>query len=81
MPGLQMTGLFPAGIQDQRLLHCSSDFLPVLLSSPRSGEKVVEKFLKKNRDFEKIERTLLLPNVNGTDGFFICVMKRNDLME
>lgn len=49
--------------------------------NPMENEKVVEKFLKKNRGFEKIERTLLLPNVNGTDGFFICVMKRNDLME
>ena len=49
--------------------------------NPEENEKVVETFLKRNRDFEKVERTLLLPNVNGTDGFFICVMKRDDLME
>lgn len=49
--------------------------------NPEENEKVVETFLRRNRDFEKVERTLLLPNVNGTDGFFICVMKRDDLME
>ncbi len=49
--------------------------------NPEENEKVVETFLRKHRDFEKVERTLLLPNVNGTDGFFICVMKRDDLME
>ena len=49
--------------------------------NPEENEKVVETFLRKHRDFEKVERTLLLPNVNGTDGFFICVMKRDELME
>ena len=46
--------------------------------NPKENEKVVEAFLKKNTSFKKIERTLLLPNVNGTDGFFICVMKKDD---
>lgn len=45
--------------------------------NPRENERVVEVFLKKNPAFSKIERTLLLPNVNGTDGFFICVMERS----
>ena len=49
--------------------------------NPEENEKVVDIFLRKHKDFEKVERTLLLPNVNGTDGFFICVMKRDDLME
>lgn len=49
--------------------------------NPEENEKVVDIFLRRNKDFEKVERTLLLPNVNGTDGFFICVMKRDDLME
>ena len=49
--------------------------------NPDENEKVIDHFLKRNKDFEKVERTLLLPNVNDTDGFFICVMKRNDLME
>lgn len=49
--------------------------------NPEENEKVVEAFLKKNRDFERVERLLLLPNVNDTDGFFICVMRRDDLLE
>ena len=49
--------------------------------NPEENEKVVERFLSRNRDFEKVERLLLLPNVNNTDGFFICVMKRDDLLE
>ena len=49
--------------------------------NPEENEKVVEAFLKKNRDFKKEERLLLLPNVNDTDGFFICVMKRDNLLE
>lgn len=49
--------------------------------NPEENEKIIDQFLKRNRDFEKVERTLLLPNVNGTDGFFICVMKRAELMD
>lgn len=49
--------------------------------NPEENEKVIEEFLKKNRDFSTEERLLLLPNVNDTDGFFICVMKRNGLLE
>ena len=44
--------------------------------SPEENEHVVSAFLKENADFSRAESTLLLPNVNGTDGFFICVMKR-----
>ena len=49
--------------------------------NPEENEKVIDEFLKRNKGFEMVERTLLLPNVNGTDGFFICVMKRGDLIE
>ena len=49
--------------------------------NPDENERVVEKFLRKNPSFRKVEKTLLLPNVNGTDGFFICVMKKEELME
>ena len=41
--------------------------------NPAENEKVTDTFLKKHPEFVKVERTLLLPNVNGTDGFFICV--------
>jgi 16S rRNA (cytosine967-C5)-methyltransferase len=46
--------------------------------NPKENEKVIEAFLKKNTSFKVEERTLLLPHVNGTDGFFICVMKKDD---
>ena len=49
--------------------------------NPEENEKVVNEFLKKYPWFRKEERTLLLPNVNGTDGFFICVMKRLGLYD
>lgn len=45
--------------------------------NPRENERVVEAFLRRNPSFKKIEKTLLLPSVNGTDGFFICVMERS----
>lgn len=48
--------------------------------NPEENEKVIGEFLKKHGMFHKTERTLLLPNVNGTDGFFICVMKREDVL-
>ena len=46
--------------------------------NPKENEKVTDAFVKRNPSFKKVERTLLLPNVNGTDGFFICVMKKDD---
>lgn len=49
--------------------------------NPDENEKVVAEFLKKNSSFHRVERTLLLPNVNDTDGFFICVMKRDEILE
>lgn len=45
--------------------------------NPMENERVTEAFLKKNPSFKQIDRTLLLPNINGTDGFFICVMERD----
>ncbi len=49
--------------------------------NPDENEKVVAEFLKKNSSFSKTERMLLLPNVNGTDGFFICVMKKAGIIK
>lgn len=46
--------------------------------NPDENEKVVAEFLKKDPSFTKTKRILLLPNVNGTDGFFICVMKKTE---
>lgn len=46
--------------------------------NPRENEQVVETFLKRNPEFKMEEKTLLLPNRDKTDGFFICVMKKEE---
>ncbi|MDD6311526.1 MAG: 16S rRNA (cytosine(967)-C(5))-methyltransferase RsmB [Firmicutes bacterium] len=45
--------------------------------NPEENEQVVDKFLRKNSSFKKIEQKLLLPTEDNTDGFFICVMKKD----
>ena len=46
--------------------------------NPHENQHVVAEFLKKNSDFVKEEAIQLLPNINDTDGFFICKMRRKD---
>jgi 16S rRNA (cytosine967-C5)-methyltransferase len=49
--------------------------------SPYENQQVVREFLKKNKNFfVKEEEIQLLPNVNNTDGFFICKMKRDECL-
>ena len=45
--------------------------------NPEENENVTDAFLRKNPAFRMVERTLLLPNVDETDGFYICVMKKD----
>lgn len=45
--------------------------------NPEENENVTDAFLKKNTAFSQVERMQLLPNVDGTDGFYICVMKKD----
>lgn len=42
------------------------------------NQRVVQEFLKNNPSFVKEESIQLLPNINNTDGFFICRMKKVD---
>lgn len=46
--------------------------------NPYENQRVIGDFLKKNSLFKKEEMIQLLPHVNGTDGFFICVMKKSE---
>lgn len=45
--------------------------------NPYENQRVITDFLKKNSVFQKVEMIQLLPHVNHTDGFFICVMKKD----
>jgi len=46
--------------------------------SPYENEGVTGKFLAANPDFRKELERQLFPNVDGTDGFYICKMLRTD---
>lgn len=67
------------------ILSASSQYVKpggVLLYStctinPYENQRVVADFLKKNPSFKKEEMIQLLPHVNDTDGFFICLMKKD----
>lgn len=43
--------------------------------NPTENEKQIAEFLRENRDFKELEQKQLLPD-GGTDGFFICKMRK-----
>lgn len=45
--------------------------------NPEENEQVTNAFVKRNPLFKKEEEILLLPHTDGTDGFYICVMKKD----
>lgn len=45
--------------------------------NPYENERVIADFTRKYPHFHTEETTQLLPNVNGTDGFFICKMRKD----
>ncbi|MDD2217179.1 MAG: 16S rRNA (cytosine(967)-C(5))-methyltransferase RsmB [Eubacteriales bacterium] len=44
------------------------------------NQDVIDEFLRTSVEFKKLEAIQLLPNVNGTDGFFICKMQREEIL-
>lgn len=44
--------------------------------NPEENERNVERFLKDNDQFEKMEERLFLQGVDETDGFYYCILKR-----
>lgn len=44
--------------------------------NPYENQRVVNDFLKKSPMFKKLEAIQLLPNINDTDGFYICKMQK-----
>ena len=60
----------PGGI----LMYCTCTI------NPEENQKVVLDFLRKHKDFEKQDMVQLFPNVDGTDGFFVCKMIKKESM-
>ena len=46
--------------------------------NPYENERVVSDFLRKNGSFRVVETKQLMPHTSGTDGFFMCKMKKDD---
>ena len=46
--------------------------------NPHENEEIVSSFLKSHPNFMVEETKQLLPHINGTDGFFICRMRKSD---
>ncbi|HCU07659.1 MAG TPA: 16S rRNA (cytosine(967)-C(5))-methyltransferase RsmB [Clostridiales bacterium] len=46
--------------------------------NPAENEAVTDAFLTSHPEFIKEEQLQLLPSVHGTDGFFICLMRRQN---
>ena len=46
--------------------------------NPYENQQVIKDFIKKYPYFIKEEEMQLLPNINDTDGFFICKMRKED---
>jgi len=74
-------------VKQLQLLSASSKYVKpggVLVYStctinPAENQKVIAEFLRKHTIFTKDEAIQLMPNVNGTDGFYICKMRKADL--
>ncbi len=45
---------------------------------PEENEDLIAAFLREHSDFTKEDDKTFWPNVDGTDGFYICRLKRND---
>ncbi len=46
--------------------------------NPEENDSIADTFLKSHADFVQEERRQLLPSVDGTDGFYICLMRRQN---
>ena len=46
--------------------------------NPYENQRVIIDFLRKNPLFKKIYAVQLFPNINGTDGFYICKMQKSE---
>lgn len=42
------------------------------------NEGIINAFLEENKSFEKLYEKTFYPHIDGTDGFYICKLKKND---
>ena len=71
-------------IKQRAILEASANYVKpggILLYSTCTinhyeNDRIVNDFLNSSKEFEELERIQLFPNVDGTDGFFICKMRR-----
>ena len=69
--------------RQQQILRAAADYVAdggtlvysTCTVNPWENEKQIEKFLRGNRNFKVLEQKQLLPG-GGTDGFFICRMRK-----
>ena len=40
------------------------------------NRKVIDAFIEKHADFEIVSEKTLMPQTDGTDGFYFCILKR-----
>jgi len=55
-----------------RLIYCTCTV------NPYENERIVSDFMRKDPAFSVENTVQLLPNIDGTDGFYICKMKKSD---
>jgi 16S rRNA (cytosine967-C5)-methyltransferase len=46
--------------------------------SKQENQGVVARFLKRCRDFKRVDMLELMPHIDKTDGFFVCKLQRSD---
>ncbi|MDR1573552.1 MAG: 16S rRNA (cytosine(967)-C(5))-methyltransferase RsmB [Clostridiales Family XIII bacterium] len=46
--------------------------------SRQENQGIIAPFLKKHRDFKRVDMVELMPHIDKTDGFFICKLHRTD---
>ena len=71
-------------IKQRAILEASANYVKpggILLYSTCTinhyeNDRIVNDFLNSSKEFEELERIQLFPNVDSTDGFFICKMRR-----
>lgn len=74
-----------SSIQEKILNMCASYLKPggkTVYSTctviKKENEEQIEKFLNGHSDFHLVEKVNLYPNIDGTDGFFIAVLSRDE---